>query len=107
MKNKYKYLFYIILFFLLLNTNLVTNMWMLLTDSSNYIPEESNIVFFTPTQIDDGSGGYWLYGKDLKNYYHFSTVESDTYYFISNKNNCPQFSETHFETWCEKNKRRH
>lgn len=107
MKNSYKYLFYIILFFLLLNTNLVTNMWMLLTDSSNYIPEESNIVFFTPTQIDSGSGGYWLYGKDLNNYYHFSLVESNVYYLIGKKNKCPQFSEANFETWCEKNKRQH
>lgn len=78
---------------------------MVLTDSTNYIPTESNIIFFTPTQIDDGSGGYWRYGKDLKNYYYFSTIEGDVYYLISKSNSCPKFSEINFQTWCETNKK--
>ena len=107
MKNKFKYFVSIILFAAILSTNLVTNIWMLLTDSTNFIPVESNIIFFTPTQIDDGSGGYWRYGKDLKNYYHFSLAENNVYYLIDKKNNCPQFSELRFETWCEEKKKKH
>lgn len=101
MKSKFKYFISIIFFVAILSANLITNMWMLLTDDSNYIPAESNIIFFTLTQIDNGSGGYWRYGKDLKNYYHFSLIQSNFYYLISKKNNCPQFSELSFETWCE------
>ncbi|MDY6484698.1 hypothetical protein [Acinetobacter faecalis] len=43
-----------------------------MTDSSNYIPEYSNIFTLKITQVDEGSGGYWRYAQDHKNYYYFS-----------------------------------
>lgn len=81
-----------------LATNIISNSWMLLTDNANYIPEESNLLFFNPTQIDDGSGGYWRYGEDLKNYYYFSTEKEKTYFLIEKNNDCVKFSKLDIRT---------
>ena len=60
MKNKTIALIISIFIFLLISifTYSTSNLWMLITDNSNYIPKESNIFQFNPIQIDEGSGGY-------------------------------------------------
>ena len=92
--------------FLLMNTFTysLSNIWMLTTDHNNYIPKESNIFQFTPIQIDEGSGGYWRYAKDAKNFYYFSETEESTYYKIIIKNDCVNFNPTNFKTWCKTEK---
>lgn len=106
MKNRTIIFFGIILFFIILVTftHTLSNCWLLISTQSNYIPNQSRIWSFQPTQIDEGSGGYWRYGKDNKNYYYFSEDEERVYYFISQKNNCLSFNEYDFKTWCESKK---
>lgn len=87
-----------ILFFL---SQFFSNVWMLMTDSSNYIPEDSNILTLKITQVDEGSGGYWRYAQDHKNYYYFSEKEVNTYYQIALNHHCENFNKLDVQTWCE------
>ncbi|MBN6074015.1 hypothetical protein HYE60_02280 [Aggregatibacter actinomycetemcomitans] len=86
-------------------TSVVSNTWGLLVDQNNYIPRESNILFFKPIKIDSGSGGYWRYGEDHHNYYHYSLHEENVYYYVNKDNNCSNFDKTDFKTWCNPTKR--
>ena len=86
MKNRLQFKKIAILFVILLslliiitNTRIFNNLWMLLTDASNYIPDPSSVFTFQPTRIDNGSGGYWRYGEDNNNYYYFSVKEENVY----------------------------
>ena len=78
-----------------------SNLWLLTTDQTNYIPKESNILFFHPTKVDDGSGGYWRYGEDLKNYYYFSEIEENAYYVLNKKIECSNIDKVEYLTWCK------
>ncbi|KYQ84065.1 hypothetical protein AWW72_10855 [Acinetobacter sp. NRRL B-65365] len=98
-----KIFFYLILAVILgigLFTYTFSNLWLLATDQTNYIPKESNIFFFHPTKIDEGSGGYWRYGEDLKNYYYFSEIEENTYFILDKKSQCRNLDKTDYLTWC-------
>lgn len=86
---------------LLIFTNFFSNSWMLITDQSNYLPIESNIFIFKPTCIDEGSGGYWRYAQDAKNYYYFSDKEAKTYFQVTLRNNCEKFDKLDVRTWCD------
>ncbi len=77
---------------------------MLMTDSSHYIPEDSNIFLLKVIQIDEGSSGYWRYVQDHKNYYAFSEKEVNTYYQIALNHQCENFNKLDVETWCEAKK---
>lgn len=81
-------------------SNLAINAWMLLTDRHNFIPAESSIFFFDPYIIDEGSGGYWHYGKDRRYYYHFTYEPAAPYLYIPIDNKCPYFDRENFRTWC-------
>ncbi|MBV7433815.1 hypothetical protein KRX19_02155 [Cardiobacteriaceae bacterium TAE3-ERU3] len=78
-----------------------SNMWLLLTDSTNYIPGNSSIFTFEPTQIDSGSGGYWRYGEDHRNYYYFSEQAADTYLYTPKDKACAGLNRFDYLTWCE------
>ena len=69
-------------------------------DQNNYIPSKSNMLFFEPIDIDSGSGGYWLYGEDLYNYYYFIWEGDKEYLYIAKSNNCTGFNKLNFNTWC-------
>ncbi len=100
----FKYLSYLLLIGVLglsLFSYVFSNIWQLATDQTNYIPEESNIFSFHPTKIDEGSGGYWLYGEDSKYYYYFSETEENTYYTFDKSILCPNIDKIDFRTWCE------
>lgn len=96
MKNKI--IFFIIFIFLF--KNMIVLSISLAFDSNNYIPSKSNIFFFSPIEIDSGSGGYWLYGEDLYNYYYFIWNGNKEYLYMEKDNKCPNFNELDFETWC-------
>lgn len=85
-------------------TYLFSNIWMIITDQTNYIPKESNILLFHPTKIDEGSGGYWRYGEDLNKFYYFSEKEEKVYYSHPKENSCPSFNPINISTWCKANK---
>ncbi len=84
-----------------INTRFFTNSWGLITNSSNYIPKDSNVFIFIPTKIDSGSGEYWRYGKDYKNYYYFSEKEENIYYMIAKKSDCQDLNSLDYLTWCK------
>ncbi|MBN6710752.1 hypothetical protein JFL47_13480 [Haemophilus haemoglobinophilus] len=96
MKNKI--IFFII--FIILFKNMVFLSISLAFDPNNYIPSKSNIFFFEPIDIDSGSGGYWLYGEDLYNYYYFIWAGDKGYLYIAKSNNCKGFNKLDFNTWC-------
>ena len=109
MKNKNIFLLAVLftIAMMFIFTYVFSNLWMMITDHTNYIPKESNVFFFQPTQIDDGSGGYWRYGEDLKYFYYFSEEEQNVYYSYSKENNCENFNKIDISTWCQVMKHHH
>ena len=85
---------------LCLSTHLVWNAMMLLMDRSNFIPEQSSILFFEPYVISDGSSNDWQYGKDLTYYYHFTYQADAQYLYTAQKNACRNFDRADIRTWC-------
>lgn len=85
-------------------THFFSNCWLLLTDSQNDLPKQSNLFTFHPTQIDSGSGAYWHYAEDHKNYYYFSEQQAQTYYVMPKQQTCTSFNPVDFSTWCQPQK---
>lgn len=97
-------IFLIILIFFLANlfvTPLMGNLWCLLTGRGYIIPKESSLFTFKPLVMNEGSGEWWLYGEDNKNYYHFTGENVKPYQKISKNeaNQCPGFVVTDYKTW--------
>lgn len=85
-------------------SNCLSNFWMILKDPNNIIPKESNIFQFEVNQMNEGSGDWWIYGQDNKNYYFFYGLESLPYITFS-KNDaraCSDFDKLNINTWCGK-----
>lgn len=87
---------------IIINTRLVVNLWTLLTDSSNYIPDHSSLFSFKPTKVDEGSGGYWRYGEDYHSYYYFLEKDKDIYIYSSKDKACKNIDKLNHLTWCNK-----
>ena len=68
-----------IILYLSKKTYLFENLWGKITDNNYIIPDESSLLKFQATKMNQGSGDWWLYGED-ENYY-FST-ETDTAPYI-------------------------
>ena len=85
-------------------SNCLSNFWMILKDPNYIIPKESNIFRFEVNQMNEGSGDWWIYGQDNKNYYFFYGLESLPYITFS-KNDaraCSDFDKLNINTWCGK-----
>lgn len=85
-------------------SNCLSNFWMILKDPNYIIPKESNIFQFEVNQMNEGSGDWWIYGQDNKNYYFFYGLESLPYITFS-KNDaraCSDFDKLNINTWCGK-----
>lgn len=85
-------------------SNCLSNFWMILKDPTYIIPKESNIFQFEVNQMNEGSGDWWIYGQDNKNYYFFYGLESLPYITFS-KNDaraCSDFDKLNINTWCGK-----
>ena len=85
-------------------SNCISNFWMILKDPNYIIPKESNIFQFEVNQMNEGSGDWWIYGQDNKNYYFFYGLESLPYITFS-KNDaraCSDFDKLNINTWCGK-----
>ena len=89
-----------VLLLCVVSSRVFSNVWLLLTDSANFIPDNSNIFTFEPTQIDSGSGGYWRYGEDHRNYYYFSEQVRDTYFYTPKEKPCAGLDCFDYLTWC-------
>ncbi|WKB81795.1 DUF4952 domain-containing protein [Cellulophaga lytica] len=84
------------------STKLFSNFWGLLIGNGYLIPNQSSVFTFQATEMNKGSGDYWLYGEDNKNYY--TTLEKDNiepYVFIAKEKakSIPNFDKTNYETW--------
>jgi hypothetical protein len=64
----------------------------------HFIPNESFLFSFNPTVTDSGSGEYWVYGEDSRNYYYFIL---DNYLLMPKKNKCNNADPADYRTWCE------
>ncbi|TDL99751.1 MAG: hypothetical protein C4K58_00400 [Flavobacteriaceae bacterium] len=47
-------------------------MWLVATENGYEIPKDSSIFTFKATKMNEGSGGWWVYGEDNKKYYALS-----------------------------------
>lgn len=88
-------------------TPLMENLWCLLTGRGYIIPKESSVFTFKPIVMNEGSGEWWLYGEDNKNYYYFTGEDDKPYQKISKNeaNQCPGFVVTDYKTWNSGDKR--
>ncbi len=77
-------------------SNFFSNSLPLTLERINFIPSESSILFFDPYIINEGSGDYWMYGKDSTYHYHF-LFKKTPYIFIPISNNCPHFNKSDFK----------
>lgn len=78
------------------------NMWGQITDSNYIIPDESSLLRFNATKMNQGSGDWWLYGEDGNYYYSTETGEQNFSYIKVAKNEVSRFKNFdpyHSETW--------
>lgn len=78
------------------------NIWHIFTGRGFIIPSESSIFTFRPTIMNEGSGEWWLYGRDGKFYYHFIGTAEISYIKISKDEarKCEGFDANNYKTWC-------
>lgn len=96
--------FYLILFAFILTfsfTSVFGNIWLLLTENGYEIPKESSIFTFEATKMNDGSGGWWIYGEDNEKYYALSTDSINSILFIDKlqSKKIENFDKFNYETW--------
>lgn len=78
------------------------NVWFLVIDTNYFIPKESNIFQFQAILMNKGSGDWWLYGEDRKNYYGLNIKNTNPKYFMIVKDKIiksPNFDKTNYNTW--------
>ncbi|XZQ06075.1 hypothetical protein ACJVDK_09130 [Pedobacter sp. MW01-1-1] len=101
MKNKNWLLIIIVLIVIVMFLkNLVINFWYLNTDENYFIPKESSIRTFEATQMNEGSGDWWLYGED-KDYYYGLNIETVTprYYILKKGRETKNFDKLNYNKW--------
>jgi len=100
MKNKTWLLLIICIIVVIYSENMLSNVWFLITEKSFFIPKESSLFTFEPTQMNDGSGDWWLYGKDRNNYYALNIENKNPLYFKLEKGNeTKNFDKLNYQTW--------
>jgi hypothetical protein len=85
--------------------NALGNLWLMLTELDSYVvPKRSSVFTFTPTVMNDGNGGWWVYGKDFSNYYWFADGYAGEYVYFPKKDvgSCAEFNPVDHVTWCRK-----
>jgi hypothetical protein len=77
----------------------LTNVWYLVIDTQDvyHIPAGSSLFTFRPTEMNSGSGDWWIYGEDNHHYYYF---EDDIMISKQVATTCSGFSKTDLSTWC-------
>jgi hypothetical protein len=90
--------FFLITFFLMTCTHSCVNLWCLLTENGYFIPQESNIFSFDATEMNSGSGGWWIYGEDKKYYYALYQLG---YIKLLKGNEPDNFDRFNYHTWGE------
>lgn len=106
LKNKVQIALCLVFLFglFLMNTNTFANLWSVATGRGYLIPEESSMIRFRVTQMNGGSGEYWLYAEDENNYYTMMEKSGAKPYLSFSKEkaaNCPHFDKFDVKTWCK------
>lgn len=83
-------------------TPIASNTWFALTEPAYVIPAESSMLRFTPTQMNEGSGDWWVYGQDDRNYYYFTGSGQPPYVVFPKAQvaDCAGFQRDDHRTWC-------
>lgn len=76
------------------------NTWLELTDADYRIPAESSRARFKPTVMNTGSGGWWVYGEDVDNYYHSEGGAAYRKLGRAAAAACAGFQPQDVQTWC-------
>lgn len=72
------------------------NIWNLATGNGYKIPESSSVFQFSPTQMNQGSGEWWIYGEDNQYFYY----QDGSIFKKDQTLNCKGFDPINIETWC-------
>lgn len=82
-------------------TSVLGNLFSILTENEYMIPKESSIFTFEATKMNEGSGGWWLYGEDNKKYYAFSIDSINKIISIdkSQSQKIKTFDKLDYRTW--------
>ena len=92
-----------------LSSRLGINSWPLLTDGGSggyFVPRESSVFAFKPTEMNQGSGGWWLRGEDGNNLY--AVVGGGPGYVVFPKvatARCHGFVQSDPKSWCSENRK--
>ncbi len=82
-------------------TPLLGNVWLSATDGDFRVPQASSLIAFRATQMNPGSGGWWLYGEDGERYY---SSDGDPDHVVvmerSAAAGCAGFDPHDITTWC-------
>lgn len=95
---------------LVLFTPILFNLWSLATDggflgSSGgfFIPEESSVFTFDVTEMNHGSGDWWIYAEDHR--YFYAAINWDGVAYVafpkSKVSQCASFEPRDSSTWCK------
>jgi hypothetical protein len=90
-----------------LGTPLGSNLWSLATGRGFFIPAESSVFSFRATKMNEGSGEWWLYGRDDERL--FALHPSEPIYVSAHlafQVHCQAFDAENFETWCSSERRK-
>lgn len=87
--------------FIVFRTPFLYNL-LLLPNREFFIPVESSILTFRVTEMNPGSGDWWLAGEDRKNFYAYSESRQFKYHLFpkSKAAECPGFQPKEPWTWC-------
>ena len=88
---------------LLFFTPLLGNVWSVTTGRGFIIPKESSIFAFRVTEMNSGSGEWWLYGEDAHHFYAQGDRTGVIYIAFpkSMVASCPSFRPLDWTTWCQ------
>lgn len=82
-------------------TPVLGNLFSLLTENEYIIPKESSIFTFEATKMNEGSGGWWMYGEDNKKYYALSMNSINKIISIDKgqSQKIKNFDKLNYKTW--------
>jgi hypothetical protein len=82
-------------------TPLGANLWSFATGQGFFIPDESSVFSFRVTKMNEGSGEWWLYGRDDEHL--FALHPSEPTYLsaaLASQAACASFKADDFTSWC-------
>ena len=86
---------------LVISTSFFGNLYSIATENGYEIPKESSMFTFEATKMNEGSGGWWMYGEDNKKFYAL-TIDSVNTIISIDKNQSQKiknFNKLDFKTW--------